>query len=67
MQIFVNNEPREISQAITLEQFMNTLGLRTFNGIAVALDETVVPRSEWASRQLPAGSHLILIQATQGG
>ena len=37
------------------------------NGLAVALNETVVPRSQWDKIQLNQNDNLLIIQATQGG
>ena len=36
-------------------------------GIAVALDSTVVPRSQWASTRVPAAAHVEIVTAKQGG
>jgi thiamine biosynthesis protein ThiS len=37
------------------------------SGVAVALNECVVPRSQWASTELTAGDRLIVLRAAQGG
>jgi sulfur carrier protein len=36
-------------------------------GVAVSLDRSVVPRSEWASTPVPAGSLMEVVSATAGG
>lgn len=36
-------------------------------GIAVAVDATVVPRSQWASAQLRPGVRVDVVTAVQGG
>ena len=36
-------------------------------GVAVALNGTVVPRSEWDSRPLKAGDEIEIVGAVQGG
>lgn len=36
-------------------------------GVAVAVDREVVPRSEWANFSLEEGSAVEIIRATQGG
>ena len=36
-------------------------------GIAVALDDAVVPRSRWSRTELAAGQHLEIVTAVQGG
>lgn len=67
MRIFVNDEPREAGPASTLAHFMDGLALRTFDGIAVAVNDTVVPRAGWAAHVLTESDRLLIIQATQGG
>jgi sulfur carrier protein len=37
------------------------------SGVAVAVNETVVPRGEWRSRRLTAGDVVEIIRAVQGG
>lgn len=36
-------------------------------GIAVALDQAVVPRGAWATTELADGQHLDIVTAVQGG
>ena len=37
------------------------------DGIALAMNATVVPRSQWAATEVPDGAELELVTATQGG
>lgn len=37
------------------------------NGIAVALNYAVIPKSEWKNIQLKSQDKLLIIKATQGG
>ncbi|MDR0536051.1 MAG: sulfur carrier protein ThiS [Puniceicoccales bacterium] len=67
MKIFVNDEPREISAPMTLEQFMDGTGMPSLAGVAIAVDETVVPRQSWRDCVLAEGARLLVIQAAQGG
>ena len=39
----------------------------TDQGVAVALDDTVVPRSRWASTEIPEGARVDALTAVQGG
>jgi sulfur carrier protein len=36
-------------------------------GIAIALDEEVVPRSDWATCRLHDGQRIEVVRASQGG
>ncbi|MDR1497711.1 MAG: sulfur carrier protein ThiS [Puniceicoccales bacterium] len=67
MIILVNGESREVAPPITLAQFMDGLAMRSFDGVAAALNDCVVPRSAWGGRPLADGDRLLLIQAAQGG
>ena len=67
MRILVNDEPRDVAENDTLAVFMHSLQLPSFDGIAVACNEAVVPRDRWAGHPLRESDRLILIHATQGG
>jgi sulfur carrier protein len=42
-------------------------GMGDLRGVAIALDEEVVPRSDWATRQLREGQRIEVVRASQGG
>ena len=63
----VNDELRTFSAPITLLGALRELGLSERRGIAVAINDVVVPRSVWPTRQLAEGERVLVIQATQGG
>jgi sulfur carrier protein len=68
MQIFVNDEPREVSaDAYSVETLFGDSGLPSRDGVAVAVNDGVVPRSQWAGRALNDGDRVLVIRATQGG
>jgi len=66
MRVNLNDEPRE-TQAETLAQLMDELGLTEEKGVAVALDQAVVPRSAWSQTRLAPGAQILVIRAAQGG
>ena len=45
MNITVNDEPRTVSAAATLETLIAELGLAGRGGLAVAVNDSVVPRA----------------------
>lgn len=63
MNITVNGEPRMLGDASTVA----TLLPEGSAGIAVALNGSVVPRGEHASRTLRDGDVVEIVTATQGG
>lgn len=67
MRIFFNDEPRKLSQTSTLESLLDELGVKNLKGWAIALNETIVPKSKLPEILLSEGDRILLIQATQGG
>ena len=65
MKLFFNN--KEIfTEAQTLQQLSSELSLPE-KGIAVAVDNKLVPRTDWEAFQLAEGAHIIVIKAVCGG
>ena len=63
----VNGRERELS-ASRVEELLHELGCPAERqGVAVALNGTVVPRSEWPSRPLRDGDEIEIVGAVQGG
>ncbi|GAA1683878.1 sulfur carrier protein ThiS [Fodinicola feengrottensis] len=66
MKAQVNGSFRELAEGATVASVVELLGIVT-GGIAVALDDAVVPRSEWGSTPVLDGSRVEILTATQGG
>ncbi len=62
----VNGENREVAEGATIASLLGELDLRR-DGIAVALNDDVVPRTEHAVRTLHDGDRLEIIVAVAGG
>ncbi|GAB3537458.1 hypothetical protein GCM10027443_30520 [Pontibacter brevis] len=67
MTIFLNNQTKELPESSSVSALLQLLALEHVRGIAVAINDQVVPRSNWASYQLQENDRLTLIRATQGG
>lgn len=69
MEINVNGSPRVFeSQPENLRDLLGLLGLNPeLNGIAVALNLSVVPRSKWMDTLVKSGDEIEVITARQGG
>ncbi|MDR0353018.1 MAG: sulfur carrier protein ThiS [Opitutaceae bacterium] len=67
MTILVNDQPREIASGLTVEELVRDLGLAGRKGIAIAINDEVVPRASWTTRRLASGERVLVIRATQGG
>jgi sulfur carrier protein len=64
--ITVNGEPREVSAGTTLDAVVASL-THAGSGVAVAVNEEVVPRGAWPSRRLGDGDRVEVLTAVQGG
>ncbi|APY10670.1 thiamine biosynthesis protein ThiS [Seonamhaeicola sp. S2-3] len=64
--ITVNNNPQRIPKNISLQQFLANKVSST-QGIAVAINEQIIAKANWATQILSNGDTILIIQATQGG
>lgn len=68
MRVFVNDEPRDVASGdATVETLMRDSGLPSLDGVAVAVNDGVIPRGQWSGRTLADGDRVLVIRATQGG
>ncbi len=67
MRIHVNDTARELAADATLAALARDLGLAERRGVAVAVNDAVVPRAAWPATALAEGDRVLVIQATQGG
>ncbi|WP_179466378.1 sulfur carrier protein ThiS [Mycolicibacterium vinylchloridicum] len=65
MKVMVNDEELEVSDDTTVSGLLQTLGFPE-RGIAVAVNWTVLPRSQWNSA-VPEGARVEVVTAVQGG
>jgi sulfur carrier protein len=65
MIVVVNAEKLEVDEQMTVAALLQSLGYPD-RGIAVALDQAVLPRSDWATT-LSDGARLQVVTAVQGG
>lgn len=66
MQIKINGENKEITTAAKLEAVVKSIVPDT-KGLAVAINNKVVPKTNWAITELQENDKVLLIRATQGG
>lgn len=64
--MLVNGEPRPLPEGATVADLIEVLGLRR-DGVAVAVNRRVVPRSAHAGHTLAAEDRVEVIQAVGGG
>jgi sulfur carrier protein len=66
MRAIINGHTRDIDPGTTVEAVVAAL-TSADSGIAVALNDDVVPRTEWSSTTLGEDDRLDVVTAVQGG
>lgn len=66
MQIFINDTLATCGKNSSLQDILTENNISPVN-IAVAIDNTVIPKKEWATTFVQDGSRIIIIKAVQGG
>ena len=66
MTITLNGQPRGIAAPVNVADLVALLTQSTA-GCAVALNDEVVPRAEWAARPVADGDRVEVLNAVQGG
>lgn len=66
MNLLVNSEPRQFLGK-NISELLESLQLKNTNGIALAVNEEVIPKSEWEKFQLRDNDKVLIIKAAQGG
>ncbi|WP_139958399.1 sulfur carrier protein ThiS [Flavicella sediminum] len=64
--IQVNNSTVSIKENATIVELLHQIN-SPLNGIAVAIDATILPKETWGKTQLNNNDSILIIQATQGG
>ncbi|GAA2727885.1 sulfur carrier protein ThiS [Streptomyces nogalater] len=64
--ISVNGEPRRVAPGTALDALVRSLTAAP-RGVAAAVNETVVPRTQWATTALAEGDRVEVLTAVQGG
>lgn len=67
MRITINNQIYQFDEKTTLENAVDALQLEETKGIALALNEEIIPRSQWKETILTDEDKIIVIGAVAGG
>ena len=68
MNVVLNGNPADLPEGATVADAVAALDVPAEGrGVAVAVDAEVVPRGEWESHPLAAGSRVEVVRAVQGG
>ncbi|HEQ1860121.1 TPA: sulfur carrier protein ThiS [Providencia alcalifaciens] len=66
MHIIINDQLMEVESPITVHQLLTQLGQGT-SGSALAINQVIIPKSQWESHFLNEQDNILLFQAIAGG
>lgn len=66
MTVILNGRPVACGESETLQTLLDKEKIDTSN-IAIAVDDVVISRAQWADYTLKQNSKILLVKATQGG
>jgi sulfur carrier protein len=67
MDIYINSKLQQLPGDSRITDALSALGIATQKGIAIAVNNNVVPRDGWDTYALQPEDKVTLIKATQGG
>lgn len=67
MNVFVNNQNHILTKDANLLLALEQNGITSQKGIAVAVNNKVIPKAEWPGKILNENDKITIIKATQGG
>ncbi len=67
MKIIYNDQEISLSDGSRLTDFLQSENLLGQSGIALALNDEVIPRARWSDIEFKNNDQLLVVQATQGG
>ena len=65
--IYVNNKPQQLHAEAKIRDLLDAINIPSQKGIALAVNNYVIPRTEWDTYALAPEDKVTLIKATQGG
>jgi len=63
----VNGQDREFDEGASLAQIVEQLGVKAATGIAIAVNDTVIPKARFESFRPKDGDAIEIIRAVAGG
>jgi sulfur carrier protein len=66
-EVLINQQTFQLSECGTLADVLPLLRIAQADGLAIAVNEVVIPRGEWDGYVLREGDRVFVIRATQGG
>ncbi len=67
MEVLINNQTQTVSENSSLQSLVNAQLGDKQKGVAIAVNDLVIPKSNWENHILQSNDHILIIKATQGG
>jgi sulfur carrier protein len=67
VEVTINQRTFQLSDESGLDEVLALLRIEQADGIAIAVNEAVIPRGEWGRYVLRERDRVFVIRATQGG
>ncbi|GAA0530281.1 sulfur carrier protein ThiS [Chitinophaga japonensis] len=67
MEVLVNNKLYAVQPSTTVAALLQFIQLPSAKGIAIAVNNQVIPKARWEQQTLQAADKVTIIRATQGG
>lgn len=68
MELKINNQTKQFAaNSLTVQALLDLEIPEKQNGIALAINNTVIPKSDWNSHLIQETDDILIISATQGG
>jgi sulfur carrier protein len=68
MELKINNQIKQFqANALSIQDLLDIEFSQKQSGIAVAINNTVIPKSNWNDHPISQSDEILIISATQGG
>jgi len=67
MEVLVNNKLYAVQPETTVAALLQFIQLPSAKGIAIAINNQVIPKIQWEQQLLQSQDKVMIIRATQGG
>ncbi|WP_170845577.1 MULTISPECIES: sulfur carrier protein ThiS [Parapedobacter] len=67
MEVIINHQTVVTKPEAPLSEVLRTYGVVHAKGVAVAVNETIIPQSHWNTKLLEPRDRIMVIKAAQGG
>lgn len=63
----INGTSHRFAQAPSVEELLSHLSISNQNGLALAVNQSVLPKANWLKHHFENQDQILIISATQGG